>query len=460
VNGQTVLRNSHNFLTNKTGRPEEDQASWSRHFKIIWVSGMLVMLPSDMIKLPLNMNLMDIWILMGLPFFWLAFFRKKQIVNLTYMIPMWLIFLGSLASVMVAAVPTNGLIVILKEVYIFIWFITITAVLSKIHPRDFRHLLTIWSGIVLLHGIVIIVQFFSHDFFRFTVSLVGETKEFELYRPSGLFLNPNKAAFFQLLGFVPVMLANPSKKVKMILGLFLLLTILATGSVGSTTAFLAGLLVAAAVISIMGHFDVILRLFVKLSIIVAIIGGSLFIIGNQNNRYQTHFEHILLGRIDRSSEGRIGMWKQAIDAFADHGVFLWGIGPENFREVGDRDKQLHNDIFAFTMERGLIATLGLVLFAIAAAGRAVYMVLINNRQQDPDRLIIVVFLAAITAGLVVSLTHQIFHFRELWVVLAFQEAILFQMKASESDLKPITHTFSDQSRHLRGFAEQPDVASG
>ena len=457
---QDVWKNNHKLLTNTIDYSEACQISWSRHIKLIWVIGMLVLLPLDILKMPLNMTLFDCWILMGLPIYWLSFFRRKQIVNLTYMIPMWLILLGSLASVIVAAVPIKGLIVILKEVFIFIWFITITAVLSKIHPRDFRYILVVWSVMVLLHGVVIIVQFLSQDFFRFTVSLVGEANDYELYRAAGLFNNANWAAFFQLLGFVPIMLVSPSKKVAMILGLLLLLTILATGSMGVTLAFITGLVVAVTAVSLYGHFDIILKFFIRLAIILSIIGGFLLFFVNQNDHYKKHFEHIVLGRAERSSEGRFNLWQRGMNVFSDNNVFLWGIGPDNFREIDGRDKQLHNDVFAFAVERGLIGTLGLLLFALVAAGRAVYMVLIYNRHHDPGRLIVVVFLAAITAGLVVSLTHQIFHFRELWVVLAFQEAILFQIKASEGDLKPITHTFNDQSRHHRGFAEQPDVASG
>lgn len=460
MNGQIVWRNSHQFLNNKTGPPEEDQTSWSRQIKIIWLAGMLVLMPFDMINMQLNMTLMDFWVLAGLPVFWMSFFRKKQIVNLTYMVPMWLILLGSLASILVAAVPRNGLIVILKEAYIFIWFITITAVISKLHPRDFRHILVIWGAIVLLHGVVIIVQFFSQDFFRFTAKLAGQTNDYELYRASGFLINPNKAAFFQLLGFVPVMLASPSKKVRMTLGIFLLLSILATGSMGATLAFIAGLMVAVMVISLSGHFDVIFKFFVQITIILTIIGGSIFIIGIQNEHQQKHFEHIILGRSNRSSGGRFDIWQRGLKVFAAHDVFLWGVGPENFRELAGRDKQLHNDVFAFTVERGIVATLGLVLFAIIAASRSVYLFLICNNSLYRTRLVFVVFLAAMATTIIESLTHQTFHFRELWVVLAFQEAILFQLKTSESNLKSTTRTFKDQLRHRPGLVEQPDISSG
>jgi len=420
----------------------------------------MALLPSDMIKLPLNMNLMDCWILMGLPFFWLSFFREKQIISLSYLVPICLILVGSLASTLVSPVPKNSMIVILKEIYVFIWFITLISILSKIHTRDFRHILVFWSGIVLLHGVVILLQFVSKDFFQFIVGLVGETNEYEIYRASGLFINPNKAAFFQLLGFVPVMLTSPSKKAGIILGFFLLLTIFATGSMGATLAFIVGLTIAVTVISLIGHFAVIFNFFVRSALIIAIIGGSLFFFVNQNEHYQTHFKQIIIGRAERSSEGRLDLWNRALSVYEEYSVALWGIGPENFREVDWKKKQLHNDFLAFAVERGLIALTGLVLFAIIAASRAIHLLLLYNKHPDPAGLVVVVFLAAISAAMVESLTHQTFHFRELWVVLAFQEAILFHLKTSESDVEPVIRPLNDPSRHDRWFVGQPDVSSG
>jgi hypothetical protein len=82
------------------------------------------------------------------------------------------------------------------------------------------------------------------------------------------------------------------------------------------------------------------------------------------------------------------------------------------------------------VERGLLGTLGLVSFAIIAVGRAASIFLIANKEPAGARLAVVVFLAAMIAILVESLTHQVFHFRELWLVLALQEALLFKMATS------------------------------
>src|SRR5690606_5374458 len=104
----------------------------------------------------------------------------------------------------------------------------------------------------------------------------------------------------------------------------------------------------------------------------------------------------------------------------------WGIGPENFRYVAKQGKQLHNDSLAFLVERGPFGLLGLILLFIVAFLRAGVLVVRAKRHPGVVSAALVVFLAALVAGLFESMTHQVFHFRALWVVLAFQEAALLR----------------------------------
>ena len=426
---------------------------------MIWLVGTLVLLPVDLIKLPFNMILVDCWILMALPILWLSFLRGRYVISLSYMVAMWIILVASFASTFAAPAPKNSLVVIMKETYAYVWFVTLVAVLARLGARDLRRILVVWTGMVFLHGFVIVGQFLSPDFWRLTASIADKSTEFDIYRPSGLFVNANSAAFFQLLGFVPLVLVSSSRKAGIILGVLLLPTMLATGSMGATLAFLTGLTVAVIAVSLSGRLVLTIKIFAQLAIIILLLVGLLFFIVRHNARYQAHFEHILIGRSERSSEGRFDLWQRGFDAYLDNNVFLWGVGPENFREVDPKmsDNQLHNDFIAFSVERGLLGTLGLGLFALLAFSRAAYMVLIYNKYPDRAQLTVVVFLAAITAALVESLTHQVFHFRELWLVLAFQEAMLFKMMTSESGLEPTARALNVPPLHRRGHVVQPDV---
>ncbi len=437
-NGHKLLPATVNQINqiNQINQSQAAQSSLSRRIMVIWLLGIVILLPLDILKLPLNTTLVDCWILLGLPYFWLSFMRTHHIMSFSYTAAIWLVLVGSFASTFAAPAPSNSLVVILKEVYIFIWFVTVTAVLARLNARDYRRILIVWSGIVFLHGLIIMAQFLSPDFWRFSVKLAaGNLNDFETYRPTGLFANANWAAFFQLLGFVPLLLARPAKKVAMTLGLVLLATMLVTGSLGATIAFLAGLTVVILIIALSGHLVLVAKTLGQLALILLLLGALFFVVISLNQRYQTHLEHIFLGRAERSSEGRFHLWQRGFDALVEHNVLIWGIGPENFREVDVKGKQLHNDFIAFSVERGLLGVLGLILFAAIAVSRATYMVLLANRDPDRARLMVVVFLGAITAVIVESLTHQSFHFREMWVVLAFQEATLFKMMTPEVDVK-------------------------
>lgn len=344
---------------------------------------------------------------------------------------MCLILIGSLASTFAAPVPRNSLIVILKECYAFAWFLTLVSVFFELDARDLRRVLVVWSVVVFLHGAVIVAQFVWPAFWRLVVAFSGRATEYDVYRPSGFFVNANSAALFQLLGFVPLVLACNSKKRGAFLGVLLLSTMLVTGSMGATLGFVTGLTVAMIAISISGNLGGLIRAFVYSSIILSLFGGVLLFIVNQNPRYQTHFEQILIGRAERSSDGRFNLWQRGMDAFMDHSSFFYGVGPENFRVVDGKDKQLHNDFIAFTVERGLITGFALVLFGVIAATRAAYLFRIYGKKRADLKM--AVFIGAIVAVMVESLTHQIFHYRQMWLILALQEAMILRMILSKSE---------------------------
>ena len=439
---------------------EAGQSSLSRRLIMLWLVGTLVLLPVDFVKLPLNTTLVDCWIILALPIFGLSFVRGSYTMNLSYAIAMWLILVASFASTFTAPSQRSALIDIVKEVYVYIWFVTLAAVLAKLSARDFRRLLIIWSAVALLHGLLMLAQFLSPEVWRLIASIVGRSSEHDIYRPSGLFLNPNSAAAFQLLGFVPLALAGLSRKVGMSLGVLLFLTMLTTGSMGATIAFVSGLMVSITAILLIGRLGLIIKMLVQLAIIVLLLAGLSYYVVSHNQRYQEHVERILLGRADRSSDSRFTLWEEGMDVYLDQGVFLFGVGPENFRELGAKGKTLHSDFMAFLVERGLIGLLGLGLFAAAAVGRAAYMVLVYNKYPDRAQLTVVVFLAAMVAIAVESLTHQIFHFRVIWLVLAFQEAVLFKMMNPARGVTAMTRAPNGPLHNLPGLVVRSDVTGG
>jgi hypothetical protein len=432
---------------------------------MIWLLGAVLLSPVKILTLPLNLELVDFWILSGLPVLWLSFILGRRArISLPYAFVMLFILLGSFVSTFAAPNPSRSLIVIFKEIYLFLWFATAAVLLSRLHPSDLRRVMFVWSGAVILHGLLIIAQFSSPDIWRMTAGLVGKPAAFAYYRPSGLFMSQeagdaNKAALFQLLGFAPLLLSNHSRRTAMVLAILLICSIVATGSMGTTIAFTTGLITAIIAVVFFGQRAVLFnKHFVKLVILLSFFGGVFAFVLNQNERLQKHVESILVGRSERSAEGRFDLWQRGRDVFLDHNVFLWGVGPGNFRDVDGMDKQLHNDLLAFTVERGLLTALGLVLFAGIAVSRGVTLLKIYSKYPRYVGIEVVVFLATVVAVLAASLTHQVFHTRELWSVLALQEAMLFRLTSGTSKMASGKET--SMSKVTKFFTEPATLISG
>jgi hypothetical protein len=79
----------------------------------------------------------------------------------------------------------------------------------------------------------------------------------------------------------------------------------------------------------------------------------------------------------------------------------------------------------------LITGFALVLFGVIAATRAAYLFRIYGKKRADLKM--AVFIGAIVAVMVESLTHQIFHYRQMWLILALQEAMILRMILSKSE---------------------------
>jgi O-antigen ligase len=394
---------------------------------VMYLLGMVALSVEQFLTLPQNLSLVDFWNMFFLPVCWLYLIRIRQTIRFPFALGMWFILLGSFFGTFISTNPLVSIIFIAKEIYLYIWFITLTAVFTSFEPGLIRRVLLVWTAVVALHGVLLVAEFVSPNFYLFMISFLGrfgtvDTRYFP--RATGLFQNPVWAALFELMGFVPLLLGGLRRELSLLLGLVLLLSILATASLGALTSLLGALVVALILLLLMGGH---LKFFVWFAAVVTLAAGMFLFTLSQSPVVQTSLEHLTTDRAAHTADERLFLWGGGTNILFSPQSIL-GVGPNNYRDFLE-NKTLHNDFLEFGVERGVIGLLGLALLAGEALNSAVKILLNQIKSGDTARPSGVIFLAMLFGVLLESNAHQIFHFRSVWLGLALLETTLFRMKS-------------------------------
>lgn len=390
-----------------------------------YLVGMLVLSVEQFLALPQNLTSGDFWNLLFLPACWLYLIRNRQAVRLPFALGMWFILLGSFLAMFSALDPVASIVVITKELYLYVWFVTVVAVFVSLEPSLMHRLLLVWVAVAVLHGILLITEFVLPNFYGFTLSFLGRIGYIDVRyidRPSGLFENPVWAALFELMGFVPLLLGGLRRELSLILGMVLLLGILATASLGALFSLLGASMVAVLLLLLLGGH---LKFLVWLAAVLTLAAGLFIFTLSQFTDVLTSLQHLTTDRIVHTAEERLFLWGGGTEILFSPKSIL-GVGPDNYRDFLE-NKTLHNDALEFGVERGMIGLLGLVLLAGEALTSAVKILLNQIRSGGTPQPSRVIFLAMLAGIFLESNAHQIFHFRTVWLGLALLEATLFRM---------------------------------
>ena len=412
-----------NLLT--AARPPSRLTTMLRLVVAIYVLGTVILSVEQFLKLPSNLSLVDFWSLLFLPICWWYLIRIRQPVRFPYVLGMWFILLGSFIGTFFSFDPLASIVFIAKEVYLYIWFVTLTAVFASLESSLLRRVLLVWTMVVVLHGVMLVAEFVSPNFYGFMISILGSIGNVDsrfLGRPAGLFENPVWAALFQVMGFVPLLLAGFRRELSLLLGMILLLSILATASLGALSALLGASVVAVIVLLLMGGH---LKFLVWLATVLTLAAGLFLFTLSQFPDVLARLEHLTTDRAAHTAGERLGLWGSGSEILFSQKSIL-GVGPNNYRDFLE-NKTLHNDFLEFGVERGVIGLLGLALLAGEALNSAVKILLQQKKIGDAARPVGVIFLAMLVGAFLESNAHQIFHFRTVWLGLALQEATLIRM---------------------------------
>ena len=392
---------------------------------IIYLLGMIILSAEQFLALPSNFTSVDFWNLLLIPVCWWYLIHIRHPVRFPYALGMWLILLGSFIGTFFSYNPMASIIFIAKEVYLYFWFVTLVAIFTSLEPNILRRILLVWVIVAVLQRILLVAEFVSPNFYGFMLSILGSIGAVDsryIGRPAGLFDNPVWAALFQLMGFVPLLLVKLRRELSLLLGMVLLLSILATASLGALTSLLGATAVVVFLLLFMGGH---LKSLVWLATAMSLAAGLFLFTIRQFPNELTSLEHLTTDRATHTAEERLFLWGGGAEVLFSSKAIL-GVGPDNYRDFLE-NKTLHNDTLEFGVERGVIGLLGLILLAGEAFSSAAKILLKQIKSKDTALPSGVIFFAMLFGILLESNAHQIFHFRSVWLGMALLEATLFRM---------------------------------
>ena len=396
--------------------------SWSLYL-VVAVALAPIVVPAG----PGQTALLDLVNLFALPAFAFALLLTRRPVAVPFLVPVFLIAVGSLIATLAAESPRIALFTMMQDVYLFAWFVVIVNLLA--HGGDGTRLRKTWMWVasgLALYGL-------------FTVLAHGGSLG-DLLRPKGMramatFTNPNMFADYLVVSFFIVLsLGDEIGRLARWGSLGLLFTaLIATKSNGGLVALAVGL----AVWALARAWT--LRLPAAGVLALALLGAGLTLGGywlvQATGLGSSEFEELrsgsVLKRATHSSEDRMKIWGNLVRTFSERPT---GIGPGNSRlvelSIEERvrkesllSKEAHNDYLAYLVERGPLGLLGLLALKLEA------LLLITRwwRRNSRGRLVGGALVAAAIGGLVAtsvhSLTVESFHFRHTWLFLAVLCAI-------------------------------------
>lgn len=405
---------------------------------LVVVAAALVLLlqPVQCLKIPGNLQLGDFASLLFLPLVLTWCLRTQRAMRLPFAGPM----LAILAITAVATLATNspwavarspvsasqgplaGAIVLVTESYLYLWFAALALVFSHVDERNLRRLLWAWVLSGVGNGALILLQFVQPSVLSSMNAMLGSRGALDPFRPSGLFENCNSASLFQLSCFVPLVLLRLKERTTAALTAVLLAMMMGTGSMGGAMAFAAGTAVCmAGLVLVRNDSRAFLRYVALGAVGIVLLAMLVALLLTVVPDLQQRVQYIITGRGEGSANSRFGLWRQGIDILL-RDLPLFGVGPDMFKTIAGFG--LHNDFLSFSVERGPFAVLALGAMFTNAAVHAVQIARDRSKEAGNAALVHLGMLAAL---LTVSLTHEIFHQRPIWVALAVQEAMWWRM---------------------------------
>jgi len=413
-------------MQSTTFRPaRERQAIKSRPFLGYWlIVFMLFLLPLERWVFPLNIKVADFsLVVLTLYGFIVALLANKRIYFPLFW-PMWCVIMGSLVATLIGLGHIKSIIALIQEIYLFFWFVALTNILIDQSKPTLNGLMKIWSLIASLEAMAVImgalgiVAFFYTDPTGRIISAGG------FHRGTGTFANPNAAAAYLAISFFVLLGTSWPTWVRFFLGLLMVAGMFASGSVGAMGSTAISFSILVIFNSTLKHpgksiFWGAFFCFITASIIMLFLTVNFQPListwGGKN--VSDGLLSLTLGRFEGSLESRTDLIRDIWPVYRRH---IFGIGPNASSTILGT---LHNDYVAFLVERGPLGLLGWLWIVLATVFTP-----FRSAVRQPDlsaRWMIMVLGAGFLAIAINALSHEVSHFRQVWVLMAFIFAVCY-----------------------------------
>ncbi len=391
---------------------------------------MLCLLPIERLMLPFHLKVADFALVLltlyGLGKAW----RTHQRLEFPLLLPIWLILLASLIATLVGFAHPDSIMALGQEVYLFVWFIVLTNVLKAFSLSDVDRLMKVWSVIALAEATTTVMGMLRIGPRIFYTSPIRQqvlSSSTGFSRAVGTYINPNAAAAYLSVSFFALLATSWPIWLRSVCGMWLLAGMFGTGSMGALFGTISSVVILAVVHPIVRNRQAGTLWGGVAGIGGGLLGAIVFILSiGPSLLPRVGFDTSgglfasTMGRFPRSLAGRLTIIEQAWSVYS---LYPWGIGPAiSYLHIPIRSS-LHNDFVAFLVERGPLGEIGwlwLVGSTLLAPLRAAYQS--TDRHQ---RWRVLTLGAGFLACAMNALTHEVSHFRQVWVLMAFLFAVSY-----------------------------------
>ena len=399
---------------------------------LLFLCGVLLLQPIQCLRLPGNLQAPDLaglaWLALALP--WLR--ERARTLPLPMFGPFAIVIAASAVAAAQSNRPGDSATALAVELWLYAWFAALACALAATKDRQRNLLLASWIAAGIGNGLWILVQFVRPELQATASDALGSLGALDPFRPSGFFENCNSAAFFQLSALAPLTALRARNAVTLPCAAVLVLSILGTGSMGALMALAAATATALlAVLVVQRDVAAFARATFALGASAAIVACLAAIAAVADADFAHRVEYVLTGRGEGSAQSRMTLWTKGVELLQEQ-FQPFGIGPDQFQHVAGFG--MHNDSLSFAVERGMLGFVALLIFAVVAAHSAWIVARRGARERDRSA---VAPLAALAACFALSMTHEIFHQRPLWLLLALQEGLRLRIRAATVAMTPV-----------------------